>query len=79
MSGSEVHISCLWDAQETIFLSFRIPEWQIIMRVFLEHLSISNMLSYAVHVQIQKYKTHAYKTPKTACVQTIQLRSKDGR
>ena len=25
-------------------------------------------------VQVQKYKTHAYKTPKTACVKTIMLK-----
>ena len=44
------------------------------MIVFLERLSMWNMLSCAVKVQIQKYKTHAYKTPKTACVQTIKLK-----
>ena len=32
------------------------------------------MLNCAVQVQIQKYKTHAYKTPKTAGVQTIMLK-----
>ena len=59
------------------------------MSIFLKHLSMWNMLA-QVQVQIQKYKTHAYKiiykTPKTACVQTIiflscsniQLSSKDG-
>ena len=38
-----------------------------LMRVFVE-------LSCAEQVQIQKYKTHAYKTPKTAGVQTIMLK-----
>ena len=33
-----------------------------------------NMLSCDEQVQIQKYKTHAYKTPKTACVQTVMLK-----
>ena len=37
----------------------------IIMSVFLEHLSMWNMLNCAEQVQIQKYKTHAYKTLKT--------------
>ena len=46
----------------------------IIIAVFLERLSMWNMLSCAEQVQIQKYKTHAYKTPRTACVQTIMLR-----
>ena len=32
------------------------------------------MLNCAEQVQIQKYKTHAYKTPKTAGVQTIMLK-----
>ena len=40
------------------------------------------MLNCAEQVQIQKCKPYAYRTPKTACVQTImfniQLRSKDG-
>ena len=31
-----------------------------------------NILNCAEQVQIQKYKTHAYMTPKTACVQTIK-------
>ena len=43
----------------------------IIMSVFLECLSMCNMLSCAEQVQIQKYKTHAYKTIKTAVVQLI--------
>ena len=50
------------------------------MSVFLERLSIRNMLNCAEQVQIQKYKTHAYKTAKRAGVQTcsnIQLSSKD--
>ena len=33
-----------------------------------------NMLNYAEQGQIQKYKTHAYKTLKTAGVQTIMLK-----
>ena len=44
------------------------------MSVFLERLSVWNMLNYAEQVQIQKYKTHACKTPKTAGVQTIMLK-----
>ena len=40
------------------------------------------MLNCAEQVQMQKYKPHAYKTPKTACVHTIilkiQLICKDG-
>ena len=32
------------------------------MSVFLERLSMWNMLSYAEQVRIQKYKTHADKT-----------------
>ena len=43
----------------------------IIMSLFLERLSMWNMLTCAEQVQIQKYKTHGYKTPKTAFVQTI--------
>ena len=46
----------------------------IIMSVFLESLSMWNMLNCAEQAQIQKYKTHAYKTPKTACVQSIMLK-----
>ena len=41
---------------------------------YLEHLSMWNMLNCAEQVQIQKYETHAYKTPKTTCVQTITLK-----
>ena len=33
-----------------------------------------NMLNCAEEMQIQKYKTHAYKTLKTAGVQTIMLK-----
>ena len=44
------------------------------MSVFLERLSIGNMLSFAELVQIQKYKTHAYKTLKTAGVEIIMLK-----
>ena len=32
------------------------------------------MLSCAEQVQMQKYKTHACETPKTACVQTTMLK-----
>ena len=32
------------------------------------------MLNCAEQMQIQKYKTHAYKTPKTAYVQTVLLK-----
>ena len=46
----------------------------IIMSVFLERLFMWSMLYCAEQVQIQKYKTHAYKTPKTASVQTIMLK-----
>ena len=41
---------------------------QIILIVLLERLSMWNKLNCAEQMQIQKYKTHAYKT---ACVQTI--------
>ena len=35
---------------------------------------MSETLSCAEQVQVQNnYKTHAYKTPETACVQTIML------
>ena len=44
------------------------------MIVFLECLFMWNMLNYAEQVQIQKYKTHAYKPPKTARVQTIMIK-----
>ena len=46
----------------------------IIINVFLARLSMPNMLKCAEQVQIQNYKTHAYKTPKIACVQTITLK-----
>ena len=36
------------------------------MSVFVWRLSMWNMLSYAEQVQIQKYKTHAYKTPQNS-------------
>ena len=49
------------------------------MSVLLERLSIWNMLNCAEQVQIQKYKTHAYNTLKTADVKqswkNIQLNS----
>ena len=45
-----------------------------IMSVFLVRLFMWNMLNYAEQVQIQNYKKYAYKTPKTACVQTIMLK-----
>ena len=44
------------------------------MSIFLERLFTWNMLNCAEQVQIQKYKTHAYKTLKTAGVQTIMLK-----
>ena len=44
------------------------------MSIFLERLSMLNMLNCAEQVQIQKYKTHAYKTLKTAGVETIMLK-----
>ena len=44
------------------------------MSIFLEHISMSNMLNCAEQVEIQKYKTHARKTLKTAGVQTILLK-----
>ena len=44
------------------------------MSVFLDRLSMWNMLNCAEQVQIQKYKTHAYKTLKTAGVQIIMLK-----
>ena len=47
------------------------------MSIFLECLSMLNMLDCAEQVQIEKYKTHANKTSKTAYVH-IQLSSKDG-
>ena len=46
----------------------------IIMSVFLECLSMWNMLNCAEQVQIQKYETHAYKTLKTVGVQVIMLK-----
>ena len=45
-----------------------------IMSVFLEQLSMRNMLNCTKQVQIQKYKTHAYNTLKTAGVQIIMLK-----
>ena len=44
------------------------------MSLFVECLSMWNMLNCTKQVQIQKYKTHAYKTTKTAGVQTIMLK-----
>ena len=44
------------------------------MSVFLERLSMWNMLNCAEQVQIQKYKTYAYKALKTAGVQIIMLK-----
>ena len=46
----------------------------IIMSVFLQRLSMRNMLNCAEQVQVQKYKTHAYKTLKTVGVQIIMLK-----
>ena len=39
------------------------------MGVFLERLSLWNLLNCAEQVQIQNYKTHAYKTLETVGVQ----------
>ena len=44
------------------------------MSVFLERLSMLNMLKCAEQMQIQKYKIHAYKTIKTAHVLTVMLK-----
>ena len=44
------------------------------MTVFLERLSMWNMLNCAKQVQIQKYKAHPYKTLKTVGVQLIMLK-----
>ena len=46
----------------------------MMMSVFLECLSMSNMLNCPKQVHIRKYKTHAYKTPKTGGVQIIMLK-----
>ena len=46
----------------------------MIMSVFLEHLSMLNMISCAEQGQLQKYKAHGYKSLKTAGVQTIMLK-----
>ena len=50
----------------------------IILSIFPELLSMWNMLNCAEQVQIQKYKTHAYKTLKTVGVQIIMLKSYHG-
>ena len=44
------------------------------MSVFLKRFSMWNMLNCAEQVYIQKYKTDAYKTLKTAGVQTVMLK-----
>ena len=44
------------------------------MIVFLERLSMWNMLNCAEKVQIQNYETHSLETPKTACVQTMMFK-----
>ena len=44
------------------------------MSIFLEHLSTWNMLNCTEQVQIQKYKTHAYKVLKTVGFQIIMLK-----
>ena len=46
----------------------------ITMSVFVERLSMRNMLNCAEQVQMQKYKTHAYKTLKTVGAQIIMLK-----
>ena len=44
------------------------------MSVFLERLSMWNMLNCAEQVQIQKYETQAYKTLKTVGIQVTMLK-----
>ena len=44
------------------------------MSIFLERLSMWNILNCAEQVQIQKYKTNAYKTLKRIGVQLIMLK-----
>ena len=44
------------------------------MSIFLERLSMWNMLIWAEQERIRKYETHAYKTLKKAGVQTIMLK-----
>ena len=46
----------------------------MMMIAFLERLSIWYMLNFSKQIQIQKYGMHEYKTPQTACVQTIMLK-----
>ena len=46
----------------------------MIMSVFLERLSMWNMLNCAEQGQIQKCQAHACKTPKTAGARTIMLK-----
>ena len=46
----------------------------MIMSVFLESLSMWNMLICAEQVQMKQYKTHAHKTLRAAGVQTIMLK-----
>ena len=45
------------------------------MSVFLQRLSMWNMLNSVEQVQIQKYKTHAFKALETVGVQIIMLKS----
>ena len=67
---------CVWPQHITIIIIIIIilKIIVIIMSVFLERLSMWNMLSCAEQVQIQKYKTHAYRTLKTEGVQIIMLK-----
>ena len=44
------------------------------MIVFLERHSLWNLVSWAEQEQIQNFKTHAKKIPKTACIQTVMLK-----
>ena len=44
------------------------------MSLFLDQLSMWNMLNCAEQVHMQKYETHAYKTLKTVGVQVIMLK-----
>ena len=43
----------------------------VVMSIFLERLTMWNLLNCAEQEQIQKYKTHAYKTHKTVGVQIM--------
>ena len=71
----ELEKETLRDSHKQIFCSKLITKCLIIIRVFLERLSMWNMVKCAEQVQIQKYKTYAlYKTLKTVGVQIIMLK-----